>query len=148
MSKLKFYCGSIAKKCFDIWGILKMATVHFAQSGNNSFGINHIITCRSKLLQLGFSKFVLVLILYQCKIGLIGKNSHKSQILTILVIAEVHKIDLGPLIFGILKIRRKNMKKIRITAEIFSLEIQYRYSGRLNHIVPQPEKNLKIEFPC
>ena len=54
---------SIAEKCFDIWGILKMAPVKSVELGNNSFSLNHIIRCRSKLLALGFSKFVLVLIL-------------------------------------------------------------------------------------
>ena len=54
---------SIAEKCFDIWGILKMASVKSVESGNNCFGVNHIIRCRSKFLPLGFSKFVLVLIL-------------------------------------------------------------------------------------
>ena len=34
---------SIAEKCFDIWGILKMATVKSVEPGNNSFGLNHII---------------------------------------------------------------------------------------------------------
>ena len=55
--------NSIAEKCFEIWGILKMASVKSVEPGNNSFSINHIITCRSKLLPLGFSKFALVLIL-------------------------------------------------------------------------------------
>ena len=54
---------SIAEKCFDIWGILKMASVKSVSSGNNCFSVNHIIRCRSKFLPLGFSKFVLVLIL-------------------------------------------------------------------------------------
>ena len=54
---------SIAEKCFDIWGILKMASVKSVESGNNYFSVNHIIRCRSKFLPLGFSKFVLVLIL-------------------------------------------------------------------------------------
>ena len=56
-------CYSTAEKCFDIWGILKMASVKSVESGNNCFNINHIIRCRSKFLPLGFSKFVLVLIL-------------------------------------------------------------------------------------
>ena len=54
---------SIAEKCFDICGILKMVTVKSVEPGNNSFSINYIITCRSKLLPLGFSEFVLILIL-------------------------------------------------------------------------------------
>ena len=54
---------SIAEKCFDIWGILKMASVKSVEPQNNFFSINHIIRCRSKFLPLGFSKFVLVLIL-------------------------------------------------------------------------------------
>ena len=54
---------SIAEKCFDIWGILKMASVKSVEPGNNCFSVNHIIRCRSKPLLLGFSKFVLVLIL-------------------------------------------------------------------------------------
>ena len=54
---------STAEKCFDIWGILKMVTVKPVETGNNSFGINHIIRCRCKLLPFGFLKFVLVLIL-------------------------------------------------------------------------------------
>ena len=54
---------SIFEKCFDILGILKMAPVKFVEPGNSSFSINHIIRCRSKFLPLGFSKFVLVLIL-------------------------------------------------------------------------------------
>ena len=54
---------SIAEKCFDIWGILKMASVKSVQFGNNCFRVNHISRYRSKLLQLEFSKFVLVLIL-------------------------------------------------------------------------------------
>ena len=61
MEKLKL--SSIAEKCFDMWGILKMATVKSVESGNNSFGINYNIICRSKLLPLELSKFVLVLIL-------------------------------------------------------------------------------------
>ena len=40
-----------------------MAPVKSVEPGNNSFGINHIIRCRSKLLPLRFSKFVLVLTL-------------------------------------------------------------------------------------
>ena len=40
-------CVSIAEKCFDIWGILKMATVKPVEPRNNSYGINHIIRCRS-----------------------------------------------------------------------------------------------------
>ena len=63
MSQNNSRCLSIAEKCFDIWGILKMATVKSAEPGNNSFSINHIIRYRSKLLPVGFSKFVLVLIL-------------------------------------------------------------------------------------
>ena len=54
---------SIAEKCFDIWGILKMVSVKSVESGNKCFSVNHIIRCRSKFLPLGFSKFVLVLIL-------------------------------------------------------------------------------------
>ena len=54
---------SVAEKCFDIWGILKIATVESVAPGNNSFSINHIIRCRSNLLLLGFPKYVLVLIL-------------------------------------------------------------------------------------
>ena len=54
---------SIAEKCFDIWGILKMASVKSVESSNNCFSVNHIIRCRSKFLPLGFSKFVLILIL-------------------------------------------------------------------------------------
>ena len=55
--------SSIAEKCFDIWVILKMATVKSVEPRNNSLRINHIIRCRSKLLLLGFLKFVLVPIL-------------------------------------------------------------------------------------
>ena len=58
-----------SRKMFDIWGILKMATVKSVESGNNSFSINHIIRCRSELLPLGFPRFVLVLILQQSKTG-------------------------------------------------------------------------------
>ena len=54
---------SIAEKCFDIWGVLKMAAVKPVEPRNNSFSVNHIIRCRSKLILLGFSKFALVLIL-------------------------------------------------------------------------------------
>ena len=44
--------------------LAKMATVKFAEPGpDNSFGITHIIGYRSELLQLEFSKFVLVQIL-------------------------------------------------------------------------------------
>ena len=39
-----------SKKCFDIWGILKMATVKFVEPGNNSFSIIKIIRCRSNNL--------------------------------------------------------------------------------------------------
>ena len=60
---LKKLYASIAEKCFDIWGILKMVSVKSVESGNNCFSVNHIIRCRSKFLPLGFSKFVLVLIL-------------------------------------------------------------------------------------
>ena len=42
--------SSIAKKCFDIWVILKMATVKSLEPRNNSLRINHIIRCRSKPL--------------------------------------------------------------------------------------------------
>ena len=52
-----------SRKCFDIPSSLKMASVKAVEPGNNSFGINHIIRCRSKLFSLGFLKFVLVLIL-------------------------------------------------------------------------------------
>ena len=55
--------NSIAEKCFDIWGILKMVSVKSVESSNKCFSVNHIIRCRSKFLLLGFSKFVLVLIL-------------------------------------------------------------------------------------
>ena len=55
--------SSIAKKCFDIWVILKMATVKSLEPRNNSLRINHIVRCRFKLSLLGFLKFVLVLIL-------------------------------------------------------------------------------------
>ena len=58
-----FILQSIAEKCFDIWGILKMASVKSVEPGNNSFSLIQIIRCRSKLLPLGFLKFVLVLIL-------------------------------------------------------------------------------------
>ena len=54
---------STGEKCFDIWDILKMATVKSVEPESNSFSINHIIRCRSKLLPLGILKFVLVLIL-------------------------------------------------------------------------------------
>ena len=37
---------SIAEKCFDIWGILKMAPVKSVEPGNNSFSINHVIRYR------------------------------------------------------------------------------------------------------
>ena len=57
------HLSSIAKKCFDICCILKMATVKSVEPGNNYFSINHIIRCRSKLLPLGFPKVVLILIL-------------------------------------------------------------------------------------
>ena len=61
--KKKTHLHSIAEKCFDIWGILKMASVKSVERGNNCFSVNHNIRCRSKLLPLGFSKSVLVLIL-------------------------------------------------------------------------------------
>ena len=65
--KCKILCQydllSIAEKCFDIWGILKMVSLKSVESGNNCFSINHIIRCRSKFLPLGFSNFVLFLIL-------------------------------------------------------------------------------------
>ena len=53
---------SIAEKCFNIWAIMKMASENSVKLGNNVFWINRIITFRSKLLPLRFSKFVLVLI--------------------------------------------------------------------------------------
>ena len=34
---------SIAEKCFNIWGILKMASVKSVESSNNCFSVNHII---------------------------------------------------------------------------------------------------------
>ena len=40
-----------------------MASVKSVKPGNKFFEINHIIRCGFKLLLLGFSKFVLVLIL-------------------------------------------------------------------------------------
>ena len=40
-----------------------MATVKSVEPGNNSFSTNHIIRCRSRLLPLGFPKFVLVMAL-------------------------------------------------------------------------------------
>ena len=52
---------SIAEKCFDNCGLSKMAPVKSVEPENNSFSINHIIRCRSKLSPLGFSKFALVL---------------------------------------------------------------------------------------
>ena len=55
--------ASIAGKCFDILGILKMAIVKSVEVGSNSFSINHINRCRSELLPLGFSRFALVLVL-------------------------------------------------------------------------------------
>ena len=55
--------NQLGRKCFDVWSILKMAPVKFVEPGHNYFSINHIIRCRSKLLPLEFSKFVLVLIL-------------------------------------------------------------------------------------
>ena len=58
-----FTCAEHSRKYFDIWGILKVASVKFVEPGNNSFSIIQIIRCRSKLLLLGFSKFVLALIL-------------------------------------------------------------------------------------
>ena len=51
-----------SRKMFGIWDILKMATVKSVQPGNNFFKMNQIIRCKSKLLPLGFLKFVLVLI--------------------------------------------------------------------------------------
>ena len=54
---------SIAERCLDNWDILQMATVKSVEPGNNSFSINHITKCIFKLLSLGFSKLVLVLIL-------------------------------------------------------------------------------------
>ena len=45
---------SIAEKCFDIWGLSKMAPVKSVEPRNNSFSINLIIRCRSKPLPLGF----------------------------------------------------------------------------------------------
>ena len=41
------FSRSIAEKCFDILGILKIATVKSVEPGNNSFSINHIFRCRS-----------------------------------------------------------------------------------------------------
>ena len=63
--------GSIAEKCFDILEILKKATVKSLEPENNSFNTNHIIRCRSKLLLLEFSIFVMVLIymIYELKFG-------------------------------------------------------------------------------
>ena len=55
--------ASIAEKCFDIWGILKMTSVKSVEPGNNCFRADHNIWCISKLLLLGFSKSALVLIL-------------------------------------------------------------------------------------
>ena len=60
--ELLYPSTSIAEKRFDIWGILNVVPVKSVQPENNSF-INHIIRCRFKLLPLGFSKSVLVLIL-------------------------------------------------------------------------------------
>ena len=37
--------NSIAKKCFDIWGILKMATGKSFEPRNHFVSINHIIKC-------------------------------------------------------------------------------------------------------
>ena len=54
---------STTEKCFDIWGILKMAPVKFVEPRNISLSINHIIRCGPKLLPSGFLKFVLVPIL-------------------------------------------------------------------------------------
>ena len=56
------YIVGIARKCFDIWDMFKMAPIKSVEPGNNSFSINHIIRCRSKLLPSGLSKFVLILI--------------------------------------------------------------------------------------
>ena len=41
-----------------------MASVKSVEPGNNCFSVNHIISCRFRFLPLGFSKFVLVLILW------------------------------------------------------------------------------------
>ena len=54
---------SMAKKWFDIWGILKMTSVKSVEPENNCFSVNHNIRRRSKLLLSRFLKFVLVLIL-------------------------------------------------------------------------------------
>ena len=76
-----------------------MATVKSAEPKNNSFSINHIfIRYRSNLLSLGFLKFLLVLILQQCKVG------EKFAKIAIFVIAKIHRIDLEALLFRILKI--------------------------------------------
>ena len=48
--------ASIAEKYFDIWVILNIATVKSVEPGDNSFSINRIVRCRSKLLPLGFLK--------------------------------------------------------------------------------------------
>ena len=57
------HLAGIAEKCFDIWGILKMAYVKSAEPGINCFSVNPTIRCKSELLSLGFSKFDLLLIL-------------------------------------------------------------------------------------
>ena len=53
----------IAEICLDIWGILKKVTVKSVLTQEQFFRTNHIVRCRSKLLQLGFSKLALVLVL-------------------------------------------------------------------------------------
>ena len=64
-ARLLKLCGfySTAEKCYDIWSILKMASVKSFEPWNNCFRVNHNTRCRYKLLPLGFSKSVLVLIL-------------------------------------------------------------------------------------
>ena len=61
---------NIVEKCFDIWGIVKLAPANLLSLGtiflallDVDLNLYRIIRCRSKLIPLGFSKFVLVLIL-------------------------------------------------------------------------------------
>ena len=53
---LNSHLKNIAKKCFDIWGILKMASVKSVEPGNHCFSVNNIIRCTSRSFSVGIFK--------------------------------------------------------------------------------------------
>ena len=79
-----------------------MATVKLFEPGNNSFGMNQIIRCRSFTIAIFeiFPGSYFIIIQNWVKL----KSSRKCQIFAIFLISEIHKIDLEAIFFRILKV--------------------------------------------